>query len=170
MVINPCPQKDATFCNLKELIDHCLDKYRQILQAENFGQTMNEPPTEAQSQKMAERTIRTAHFAAFRSNVLNSNSAFTQVFSCQPSSIFRNQGDAEWNQSMLQCLLEEEKEIPSAVERLLLTKTPTHNSYLGCVYMDCREFSVDLPIADALNTCCKALRTIYKYKKVQSYG
>lgn len=82
MVINPCPQKDATFCNLKELIDHCLDKYRQILQAENFGQTMNEPPTEAQSQKMAERTIRTAHFAAFRSNVLNSNSAFTQVFSC----------------------------------------------------------------------------------------
>lgn len=44
--------------------------------------------------------------------------------------------------------------------------TYSQQSYPGCVYMDCRECSVDLPIADALNACCKALRTIYEYKKV----
>lgn len=48
MVINPCSQKEATFCNLKELTDHRSDKHRQILEAENFGQTMNKPQTETQ--------------------------------------------------------------------------------------------------------------------------
>lgn len=39
----PCSQKAATFCNLKELMDHCPDKYRQILETENLGQTINKP-------------------------------------------------------------------------------------------------------------------------------
>lgn len=47
-VINPCSQKEATFYNLKELTEHCPDKHRQVLEAENFGQTVKEPQTEAQ--------------------------------------------------------------------------------------------------------------------------
>lgn len=60
----------------------CPDKYKQISETENPGQATKQSQTEAQRQNRVERTIRTAYFAAFRSNVLISNSSFAHASSC----------------------------------------------------------------------------------------